>query len=441
MSRDPRLCRRAFLRGVGVTLGLPFLESLAKAAPQSKPPVRLAFLYTPYGANMHHWTPQGQGAGFELPFSLEPLKNVREDLLVLTGLDHRREDASGNPHPRGISTFLSSAPIGKIDPDGFGTDATVDQIAAKAIGKDTILPSVELGVLDSFAKHGSNLSWRAPGSPMSQETNPRLAFMRLFGDPRGDVCRTSVLDYVQENARQLKTSLGRRDQDKVEEYFESVRAIERRIQAIEKRRETRAVPKVDFPDANPADAFERLRLMQDVIVLAFQTDTTRVATLVYSPPNGAQTHSYRHIGVSIGHHAHPSPGKEWIEQIETQMPKIDRYHVEQLAGMLEKMKAVKEGSGTLLDNCAVVYGSGIRWGPHHDWDSVPILVAGKAGGRLKTGRHLIYGQGRDVSSTGILQPVAAAGAPLSNLWLSLLDCVGVRLDRIADSTGPLKGLS
>jgi hypothetical protein len=454
------ISRRTLLRGLGATVGLPLLEAMApspaRGATPAKPPVRMLFVFVPMGVNVSAWTPKDEGADYTLSESLSPLAKVKQDVLVLTGLDLRREDAAGNSHPRGSATFLSSAPIGKVDNGGFCTDKSVDQLAAEHLGRNTRLASLELGCQRGVGKHASNISWRGPGFPMTKEINPRAVFTRLFGDPQGDASRRSILDLVLEDARQLRADLGHGDRQKMDEYLGSVRAIERELQAIEREQGTRGKPQVQLLDVGPTaghhgyDRYpEHLRLMSELMVLAFQQDVTRVGTLMYGIENGGATGvTFRHLGINSDHHGltHVNFQDQAVAaEAAEKVKKVDRWYVSEFARMLEKMKAIREGEGTLLDNSMVLYGSGISDGNWHNWTNVPILLAGKGGGTIDSGRHVRYAWDGEYAYATPNRPPAPAkikgGAPLANLHLAMLDRVGVQLDRLADSTGRLANLT
>ncbi|MBW3600310.1 MAG: DUF1552 domain-containing protein [Planctomycetes bacterium] len=427
MSRSFSLTRRTLLRGVGATLALPWLEAMrpAIAAASGNPPVRTAFIYVPGGVNVDEWLPRGEGADYQSRFTLEALAPVREDVLVLSGLDGREGETGANGHPLGCAPWLSSAPLNEKDRGGYATGVSVDQIAAQHVGQDTLLPSLELGCdRDATELYSSNVSWRGPASPMGKEVNPRAVFNRLFGDPSADAHQRSILDVVLEDARNLRTHLGGIDRQKLDEYLDSVRAIERRIQVAERQSESRPTPSLELPEAVPEDFTEHLRLLLDLLVLAFQTDNTRVATFMFN--NEAGRASWPELGISEGHHglAHLDPrtaeGQDKLEKLR----RIDRWYVEQFVYLLEKMKGVREGEGTLLDNAMILYGSGLAWGRLHNRENLPILLAGRGGGTIDPGRH-----------------IACGGRPLADLYLAMLQRVGVNRDRIADSTGPLPRLT
>jgi hypothetical protein len=431
MSR--KISRRAVLRGAGAAIALPWLEAIA--APRRKAPLRLAWIHVPMGVHLEAWTPTGDGEAFELGPTMEPLRELKSEIVVFSGLDHRRDDIGGNPHPRGSGTWLSSASVGKFDPAGFSTDVSVDQLAARALGPSTRLASLELACQRGLGKHASNISWRGPGAPTGTEVNPKLVFLRLFGDPKGDALRHSVLDHILEDASSLGTEIGKADRAKLDEYLDAVRAVERQIQAIERDKAKGNVPKVDLPDTMPADFPSRLRLMSDLLALAFQTDTTRVATLIYGLENGAGVGGagYRHLGVNEDHHSLTHWDKATQAESTRKIALIDKFHVAEFAYLLGKLKSTREGDGTLLDHCLIAYGSGIQQGHRHNWDSVPTILAGRGAGTVRTGRHLRFGSGGYSGPDGS----KSTGVPLANLWRTMLARAGANVTALADSTGPL----
>lgn len=411
-----RISRRTLLRGAGAAIGLPCLEAMG--APRGKPPVRLVFIYKPGGCVMPAWTPEE---------TLAPLAPVKDDVLVLGGLDGRKGETGGNGHPLACAPWLSSAPLGRKDRGGYCTGLSVDQIAARKIGDQTRLPSLEVGCnAQRSAIHVSNVSWRGPGSPMGKEVKPRAVFTRLFGDPKGDKYRRSVIDAVQESARRLRPHLGARDLGKVDEYLESVRSIEKRIEFVE-RNDPPPPPKIDVPEAVPENYGEHVRLLSDLIVLGLQADSTRVVTFMLH--NEDTIPAIPDIGVKERHHtlAHndsrpgkPAKDKAGRDKVEG-LKKADRWFVGHLARMLGKMKAVEEEGGSLLDHSLVLFGSGLSWGNLHWRTDLPILLAGRGGGTVKPGRRVRCPE----------------GTPLANLFLSMLERVGARPGRLANSTGLL----
>lgn len=445
---NPTISRRTILRGFGAALSLPLLEAMLPRVAMGgveapKPPVRMAFLYVPNGMHMPDWTPT-PGRLNELPKTLQPLAEYKQDFNVLSGLTlngARSLGDGGGDHARSVAAFLTGAHPRKTDGADIKNGVSIDQVAADKIGKLTRLPSLELGT-ESSAKAGrcdsgyscvytSNMSWRTDTSPVAKETNPAAAFDRMFGANRlnetGDsrelrnAKRKSLLDFVLQDAKDLRGKLGVNDQRKLDEYLYAVRDIERRIEGSQKLEETEInVPDYPRPAGAPADYDEHVSIMLDLMHLAFQTDTTRIATFMFT--NAGSNRSYRNVGVSEGHHNLSHHGNNRDKQAKIQ--KINMHHVGLFAGLLKNLKETKEGDQSLLDQCMVMYGSGIGDGNRHNHDDLPILLAGKAGGTIATGNHLRFK--RDT--------------PLTNLYLSMLDRVGASVDKLADSSRRLDQL-
>ncbi len=448
MNPTWHLSRRAVLRGVGVSLALPMLDamlpsSLLAAAPPARAPRRLAFLYVPNGVHMADWKPKAEGANFELPATLKPLEPFRDQLLVLTGLTCDKARANGDgpgDHARAMSAFLTGCQPRKTAGANIKAGVSADQLAAQRIGRATKFPSLEIGVeggrqagnCDSgySCAYSSTISWRGEASPVAKETNPRLVFQRLFsidgktGDPRTYrqmAYRRSLLDFVAEDAVALKNRLGATDNRKLDEYLTGVREIELRLARLDKDVDVKGVPAgATAPPGVTRSMKEHLRLLADMMVLAFQADLTRVCTFAFA--NEGSNRPYREIGISEGHHDLSHHG--WKEEKMRKIQQINRFHVEQLAYLLGRLKAVREGEGSLLDSCMIAYGSGNSDGNRHNHDDLPILLMGKGGGTLRPGRHIVYKR----------------NTPLNNLWLCLLDRMGVSADKLGDSTGRLPGL-
>jgi hypothetical protein len=440
------LSRRTMLKGLGTALALPTLDAMlpslclagvgeaAKTAPR-----RMAFLYVPNGAHMQEWTPAKVGADFELPPSLQVLKEFKNDLHVLSGLtvDKARPHGDGpGDHARAMSAFLTGRQPRKTAGADIRAGISIDQLAAAHLGKQTQFPSLEIGCdrgqnagnCDSgySCAYSANLSWKSENMPMAKEVNPRLVFERFFAGSfkdevsankaKRDRYKLSVLDFVLEDATQLKMRLGANDTRKLEEYLASVREIEVRLARTEQAAHPEAA-RYPRPAGMPADYQEHIRLLADMMVLAFQTDMTRVSTFVLA--NEGSNRSYRFLEVPEGHHDLSHHGGD--KQKQAKIAKINRFHLSQLAYLLGKLKSVKEGSSNLLDNSMVVYGSAIGDGNRHNHDELPILLAGKGGGSLKTGRHLKFPK----------------DTPLTNLYLTMLEQAGIHEKSFGDSTGML----
>ena len=439
------LPRRTFLKGLGAAVALPMLDAMtpAFAAPALKQtPTRLAFTYIPNGVTLQAWTPAAAGREFEFTRILKPLEALREHTLVITGLAQQNANAladGAGDHARAAACYLTGVHPRKTAGADIQAGVSVDQIAAGAIGGDTRFPSIELGCDESrtvgncdsgySCAYTNSLSWRSPTSPMPPETNPRLAFERLFGgidaglDPATRAIRRrerrSILDIVAERTNALVGSLGPSDRRKMDEYLTSVREIERRIEIAE--RDTREVtPDFEMPSGVPVLFADYASLMFDMQAIAFQADLTRVSTLMLGREGSLRT--YPEIGVPDPHHplTHHRDNPEWIEKVT----KVNVLHMELFAKFIAKLAATPDGDGTLLDHSIVVYGSGIADGNKHTHEDLPVVVAGHGGGLLG-GRHLVY----------------AENTPMTNFYLTMLDRIGVKEETIGDSTGRVEHLT
>ncbi|QDT37871.1 DUF1552 domain-containing protein [Stratiformator vulcanicus] len=431
MSRSKyRISRRTVLRSAGVSLALPWMEMMlptpARAGVRTGAggaPQRAVFIYTPNGVNQKHWHPEKSGHDYELPSTLEPLKALREDLLLFSGLDRTMRGGTGVHAQAGCCWLTSSPPSEALD-NGFPTNVSLDQLIARQVGRDSLFPSIELSCNDRKdireTRYFESISWIGPGYAANVEKDPRQVFERLFGNPAGDPSHKSILDVVSQDARRLRTKLGRADRFKLDEYLDSVRSIENRIQAAEKFKERDLEIPIERPKSAPERRGEYIRLMGDMIVLAFQLDLTRVATLVIDPERWDTPRMYHGVFDKPQNHHVLTHTKG--DEAKEKLAKIDRFHVEQYAYIVERMKQIPEGDGTLLDNSAVVMGSGMGDGRVHSYRDLPVVVAGKLGGHLKTGFHHQF-KGYE---------------PIANLWLSLLQASGVEAPRFADSTGVVK---
>lgn len=446
----PRLSRRTMLRGIGATLGLPLLEAMGPAlafgapaaAAQSKHPLRMAFFYVPNGAHMVDWTPKETGEKFTLPYILEPLQPYQKDLLVFTGLTQdnaRAHGDGGGDHARSAACFLTGCHPKKTDGAEIRAGVSVDQAAAREVGKHTRFASLELGCergaqagnCDSgySCAYSSNIAWKTDSTPVAKEVDPRLVFDRLFGGDSRDESpeqrarrkkyRTSVLDLVHSDAGALQQKVGATDKRKLDEYLTSVRELEQRIQKAE--RGTGDGPQMARPTGTPGNYGEHIRVLGDLLAVAFQTDSTRIATFMYA--NEGSNRSYQELGAPEGHHdlSHHQMNKDKLAKIR----KINRFHMEQFAHFVKRISEIKEGDGTLLDHSMIAYGSAISDGDRHNHEDLPLLLLGRGNGTLKTGRHLKYPN----------------ETPLNNLWLSLLDRMGAHVERLGDGTGRLNNLS
>jgi hypothetical protein len=421
---------------------LPGMTRAAELAGGKSLPKRMAFVYVPNGANMADWTPKAVGSEYELPFILEPLKANQKELLVLSGLAHDKGRANGDgagDHARASATFLTGCQPRKTAGKDIKAGVSVDQIAAEKIGDRTRLPSLELGTdktrlagnCDSgySCAYSFNISWKGEATPMPPEVDPRLVFDRLFGNGqpgemdeariKRDRYRKSVLDFALDDAKKLKAELGYTDRRKLDEYLTAVRELEQRI---ERANNFAAAPaNFDRPKGVPRSYEEHLRLQFDLLALAFQTDTTRISSFIMA--HDGSNRQYPFIGVRDGHHDLSHHGGD--EEKKDKIAKINRFHAAQFAYFLDKLKSIKEGDGTLLDHCLIVYGSGLGDGNRHNHDNLPVVLAGGGGGTVKTGRHVRFER----------------ETPMTNLFLSMLDRVGAPTERLGDSTGLLPQLS
>ncbi|MFI5385282.1 MAG: DUF1552 domain-containing protein [Fimbriimonadales bacterium] len=438
--------RRTFLRGLGTMVALPLLESMlpvrALASAAKPAPVRMGFLFVPNGVSMPKWTPATEGAGFDLPYLLEPFAKVKNEISIYTGLSQHNafalQDGPGD-HARSAAAWLTGVHPRKTSGADIHNGISADQLAAQRIGIETRFPSLELGCergglagdCDSgySCAYSSTISWQGDTTPVARETSPRAVFERMFGgEEPGETTESrakrllykkSILDMVFEDAGALKAKLGLHDRQKLDEYLTAVREIEVRLARFEMARKAAAAMGVKEPPT-PKDFGEHIRLMGDMMVLAFQTDQTRVSTFMFA--NEGSNRSYVEAGVPEGHHDMSHHGRD--QHKLDQKAKIDRFHTEQVAYILERMASIHEAGGTLLDNTVMIYGGGISDGDRHNHDDLPILVAGRAGGRIKQGQHVTFPR----------------ETPMTNLLLSVLDSVGVHAEKLGDSTGRIQQL-
>lgn len=445
MSSTAALPRRTFLRGLGASLALPWLEAMlpvrARAA-ASETPRRMAFVFIPNGVNMADWTPQADGAPFDLPFILEPLRPVQSELLVLSGLTHDKARPNGDgagDHARASATFLTAAQARKTNGADIHVGVSVDQVAAARVGRRTRFASLELGCdrtklagnCDSgySCAYSYNIAWKTPSTPMPPEVDPRLVFERLFssGNPTEDAAtaarrraeRRSILDFVMEDTHRLQRRLGYTDRRKLDEYLTAVRELEQRIDQSEV--VARELPDVTRPTGIPASYEAHIRLMFELLALAFQTDTTRIASFMLA--HDGSNRPYPWLGVPEGHHNLSHHGND--EAKKAKIARINRFHLEQFAWFLGRLRELEEGEGTMLDHSMIVYGSAISDGNRHNHDDLPVLLAGQGGGTLRTGRHVSYSR----------------NTPMANLYLEMLDRMGAPQERFGDSTGRLPNLT
>lgn len=436
------LDRRTLLRGIGATIALPFLDAMtARGQSSSKRPRRLAFVYAPNGMNMDEWYPKTTGPDFRYSNTLKPLEKHRDEIMVLSGLAQRAgtagRDGAGD-HARANATYLTGVRARKTAGSDIRLGISVDQVAANKIGQLTRLPSLELscdrarqsGRCDSgySCAYQYNLSWASATTPMAPESNPRLAFDRLFGsgdestDPKKRArernYQNSILDFVMEDAKQLQKQLGATDRRKLDEYLTAVRDVEARIESSRKFDNSLSVADRRKSISQGEGFADHARMMFELMLLAFQTDTTRIATFLLA--HDGSNRSYPSIGVSDAHHriSHHGRDREKLRRIA----KIDQYHVGLFAEFVEKLKNTREGNQRLIDNCMVTYGSGLADGDRHRHHDLPLVIAGSGGGTIRSGQHV------KVSSH----------TPMANLHLSLMDRLGVKEQRFADSSGRLE---
>ena len=443
-----RVSRRAVIRGVGATLALPLLDAMVPAfrpirLSAASPTRRLATVYVPNGIIMEQWTPSTDGAGFDLPPTLSALAPHRDDLLVLTGLVHQTAyplpgEGAGD-HARAAACYLTGVHPKKTEGADIRAGVSMDQIAAQHVGSETQLASLELGCDPNYflgacdagysCAYGNTLSWRTETTPLPVEINPRAVFERMFGDAADTSAAArqrriqedrSVLDALLADVRKLQGSLGAGDREKVAQYVDAVRDVERRIQKAEQQSD-RELPVLEKPSGIPDRYEDHVRMMFDLQVLAFQTDMTRVSTFIMSREVSSRT--YPELGIPDPHHpiSHHQDDPAKIEKLA----KINAFHISLFTHFLDRLRATEDGEGSLLDHAMISYGCGISDSNQHLHDNLPVLVAGGGGGRISGGRHL-----RFVPDT-----------PMTNLLLTMLDKMDVPMDHLGDSTGQLVELS
>jgi hypothetical protein len=438
------ISRRTLLRGAGVSLGLPWLEAMMpRAVASSKAnaaPVRMAMLYMPNGVNTSAWTPQGTGSDFTLSSTLQPLEDLKDQIVVLSNL-WNAASKGGDGHYVKEAAILTCTTIKKTQGADLGNGVSVDQVAAQKAARETPLPSLELGVtpvaigVDAVVGYtrvyGSHIAWSDATTPLAREINPRSVYERLFraaSAPQGNSAKMDalLLDRVLGDAKRLRAQVGSEDRIRIDEYLSLMRSLEERVQRASGATRSTWKARVPLdpkaaPTDRPADHAEHVRLMMDMIAAAFQSDTTRVCTFMFG--NAVSNVSFRFLeGVSAGHHdvSHHQKDPDKLRQYQI----INRWHVEQYAYLLHKLKSMKEGESTVLDNSMVLFASALSDGDRHDPHKLPLVLGGRAGGRINSGQHLVYTE----------------DSPLANLYVSMLDGFGAPVERFADSTGPLAGL-
>jgi hypothetical protein len=439
------LHRRTFLKGVGAAIGLPVLDAMLPALKASQvpgQPVRAAWFYVPNGIDMRHWLTGDEGPLGTLPKVLEPFEKVKNDILILSNLTSnwgRPLLVGAGDHGRAVSSYMTGVEVHRLGGTDIKLGISADQIAARAVGHLTKLPSVEMG-LEEARQAGNcdnnyscayvyNMAWRSETQPLPPISDPRALFERLFGtdiveSPAAHAkrlaMRRSILDLVSDDTHRLETNLGAVDRRKLDEYLSSVREIEKMVERSEK--DGMVIdPGMEKPFGIPPAFDDYFRLMTDMLIVAFKADLTRIATLLIG--REGSTRSYREIGISDGHHplTHHQGNMEMLGKV----CEINCYHARLFAEFLMKMKATKEGDSNLLDRSMIVYGSGISDGNVHTHDQLPTMLAGRGGNFLNPGRHIVYQR----------------ETPVANLFATMLDRMDVHAEHVGDSTGRLKGVS
>jgi len=452
MKKKWQISRRRMLKGMGACIALPFLDAMAlpglKTPAFGKSPLRTAFLFMPNGVHPAHWTPEKIGSDFELTRQLLPLQNLKDEILVLGELMNKNSLFKGaDGHYAKSASLLTCMPIKQTIGDNISSGGvSIDQVIASNRGHETLFPSLEYG-LDRITTgvdinvgftrlYGSSISWQSPGQPLSKEIDPRLAFDRLFRPfvpgvkIKEDPWKQSILDLVMDDAKSLKNNLGRSDQDKVSEYLESIRSVEKRISnsankekfaaniTPDIRRElVRVNQNIDeyVEMYSGVDVTEKTRLMMDIMALAFWSDASRVTTFMFG--NSVSNRNFSFLEGVKGNHHSISHHMEKDEALEEYI-RITAWHLEQYAYFLEKLRGIKEGDKTLLDNSMILFTSDLRDGNRHSPRNLPIVLAGKGGGKIKTGQNLIFEK----------------DTPLANLYLTMLDVQNIEQDKFGDST-------
>lgn len=446
IPRHRALSRRTILKGTGVALGLPWLEAmtpsvLAASKPaETRSPVRMAVLYMANGVNRSQWAPEGVGKDFNLSPTLQPLQPFKDQILVLSNLWNAAAN-TGDGHYAKESSLLTCTTITKT----LGVDINIhgpsmDQVAAQRVGDQTPLPSLELGIepestgvdanVGYTRVYGCHIAWSGPTTPLARETNPRSVYERLFraAGPAQDSAKqdASLLDRVLEHSKKMRSRLGNADQARLDEYLSIVRSLEKRMERASDPKRNTWKPLVSLerapkPTDNPTTHQEHVRLMLDLIALAFQSDTTRISTFMFG--NAVSGVNFRFLeGVTDSHHeiSHHSNDPEKLRQYAL----INRWHIEQYGYLLAKLHSMKEGEKSVLENSMLLFGSALSDGNKHDPHRLPLVLAGRAGGRLNTGQHLVYTE----------------DSPAADLYVSMLNAFGTPVERFGDSTGPLKGV-
>jgi len=436
--------RRMFLRGIGAAISLPLLDSMLPAqTPLAKPTLRLGLCFIPHGGVMANWTPATKGADFTMSRTLMPLEPFRNQVNVITNLAHKMaapagDGDNGGDHTRSPAVFLNGVHPKRTDGADIQAGVTIDQMFAAKMGQETPLPSLELATEDYSGLVGAcdvgfsctymnTISWRTPTTPLPMEINPRVVFDRLFGDGASTKERLeridqqrSILDAAMAQVRHLEGTLGASDRNRVAEYLDTIREIERRIQLAEKQNANSSLAVPTSPAGIPDNHEEHSKLMFDLMALSFQADITRVSTFMM-----AREVSYRTFPMlGFSESFHPASHHQNDPARLENLTKINTYHVGLIAYFLEKLRSTPDGDGNLLDHSLILYGSGMSNSNVHNHSPLPVVVAGGAAGQMKGGRHLKYPE----------------NTPMSNLLLSILNKAGVPQTSVGDSTGPLTEL-
>ena len=420
------LPRRTLLRSAGVAMGLPLLEAMQTKglAAKGKCPTRYAFFYIPNGVVKENWYPKTTGKRYEMPTSLASFNDLRDDVSIITGMDRIFATGTGVHAQAGACWLTSSAPDKPLD-GGFPTNISLDRILANKLGKQTALPSLELScnnhTNNKETRYFESISWYGPGYAANVEKNPRNVFERIFGSPTGDPSFKSVLDVIHNDAKRLQAQLGSSDSQKLEEYLDSIRATEVRIQNAEIAQSRITQPPIVKPEGIPKHRGKYIQLMGELLLHAFRLDLTRVATFVIDPERWDTPRVY--------HNVFDKPQNHHVlthtmgEEAKASLRKIDQFHADQFAKIVKVFKDTQEGEGCLLDNCLLTLGSGMGDGRVHDYGDLPIILAGNSNSRIQ--------------HTGHLRPL---NKPIANLWLQVLQLEEPKAKRFADSTEPFGGI-
>ncbi len=437
------ISRRTVLRGAGVTLALPWLEAMMPAATSlgaGAMPMRMAFLYMPNGVNTSAWAPEGTGREFKLSPTLQPLGEFKDKIIVAQNLWNEASKDGDGHYVKEAAILTSTRIVKTLGEDLNSHGVSMDQVAAQKIGGQTPLPSLELGISPEATGvdlavgytrvYGCHIAWSNPTTPLAREINPRSVYERLFRatSPQGSSAKedTRLLDRVLGQAKELREQVGMADRRRIDEYMSIVRSLEERTDRASVKGQKPWKPRVPLnsvaiPPEEPKDYAEHVRLMLDMVALAFQSDTTRISTFMFG--NAVSNVNFRFLeGVSLGHHdsSHHSKDPDKLRQYQL----INQWYVAQYAYLLGKLQAAKEGEGSVLDNSAIIFASALSDGNSHNPHKLPVVVAGKAGGKLAVGQNLVFPE----------------DTALSNLWVSILSAIGTPVERFADSTGPLPGI-